>query len=548
MIYENIEVEMPKKRRVSWSKNRPYVSEIFSRKGKDTVDDVQIVGVAISKSSTLMHPNHIYYQRHPEVKQDLAIHNSEFCSCQSIGQYVFINQVCNLTGLNMILKDVYNENYKEIIGIMISTLANREININTFKSYQYDHYIGVNYYLDITKIFNEKITHENIKLFTTKWLEYRLSLNKTPTVEVDFDSSNCNTFSNNISYAERGKAKKDENLPQINFSYIVEKNTGIPIHFDMFYGSIVDMEHCKNYMNKVKAINDKTQFFFCLDRGYYTKEILKIFSERYKFAVMGKENIKSDEFIKKYPISIITKSENRIKGSIYGIEFEDKPYIDFENNLYIYLYYDSSKNLISSQVEQDKLEKIAQIIKGKKDKNGSIINTWGDKIKITVNKKTKLITDAIIDYNKLDERISKTGYFYIVSNELMTPKEMFAFYRHRDIVEKSFRYSLSEEDLGKNYSQSDNSYEAKRFIGFLCSIVRADIIDRMNPFFFQYTNKTTHSIIQEMGKIKSDKYSNKNVLMCPLTNIQKQISSFYSLSNSNYQEIINEFDTISFPD
>jgi len=47
----------------------------------------------------------------------------------------------------------------------------------------------------------------------------------------------------------------------------------------------------------------------------------------------------------------------------------------------------------------------------------------------------------------------------------MTPKEMFSFYRHRDIVEKSFRYSLSEEDLGKTYSQDDNSYEAKRIIG-----------------------------------------------------------------------------------
>jgi len=69
----------------------------------------------------------------------------------------------------------------------------------------------------------------------------------------------------------------------------------------------------------------------------------------------------------------------------------------------------------------------------------------------------------------------------------------------------------------------------------------------MNPFFFQYTNKTTHSVIQEMGKIKSDKYSNKNVI-CPLTNIQKQISSFYSLSTSSYQDIISEFDTISFPD
>ena len=130
----------------------------------------------------------------------------------------------------------------------------------------------------------------------------------------------------------------------------------------------------------------------------------------------------------------------------------------------------------------------------------------------------------------------------------MTAKEMFSFYRHRDVIEKSFRYSLSEEELGKTFAQTDTAYEAKRFIGFLCSIIRADILNRMSPFFFQYSNLSTNSIIQEMGKIKSDKYSNKNVLMCPLTNLQKQILSFYSLRLFDFQNIINEFDIINFPD
>jgi len=546
MIYENIEVEMPKKRRVSWNKNKPYVSEIFARKSKTNEDDVQIVGVAISRDSNMMHPNHIYYQRHPEIARPEK--EKEFCPCQSIGQIVLVNKVCEETGLKTILEEVYDDKYKEIIGIITSALANREINIETFKAYQYDHYLGMNYYINTTSIFNQKITHESIKEFTRRWLEYRLSLTKKPIVEVDFDSSNCNTFSEGISYAERGKAKVDEKLPQVNFSYIVEKESGVPIHFDMFYGSIVDMEHCKNYINKVKTIKKNAKFFICLDRGYYTKECITMFNSAYKFAVMGKESIKSNEFIKRYPIQTMTKSENRIKGNIYGIEFEDKPYQDYEENLYIYLYYDSSKNLLSTQVEQEKLEKAAEMIIGKKDKNKTITNTWGNKLNITVNKKTKIITKAVVDYDKLDERNARTGYFYIVSNEKMTAKEMFSFYRHRDVIEKSFRYSLSEEELGKTFAQTDTAYEAKRFIGFLCSIIRADILNRMSPFFFQYSNLSTNSVIQEMGKIKSDKYSNKNVLMCPLTNLQKQILSFYSLRLSDFQNIINEFDIINFPD
>jgi len=60
-----------------------------------------------------MHPNHIYYQRHPEFIQYRPNESAVFCSCQSIGQYVFVNEVCKLTGLNMILKNVYNENIKK---------------------------------------------------------------------------------------------------------------------------------------------------------------------------------------------------------------------------------------------------------------------------------------------------------------------------------------------------------------------------------------------------------------------------------------------------
>ena len=545
MIYENIEVEMPAKRRVSWSKNKPYVSEIFSRKGKHTEDDVQIVGVAISKDSNMMHPNHIYYQRHPEVelpKQE----NKEFCACQSIGPIVFIDEICNRTGLKDVLGEVYKENHKEIIAALTCLIGCRELSIDAYKSYQYDHYLGLNYYLDLERLLNSVITHENINEFVEKWLTYRLMLSKKPIVEIDFDSSNCNTYSDGISYAERGNAKVKEGLPQINFSYIVERETGIPIHFDMFYGSVVDMEHCKNYLKKVTHINKKSKAFFCLDRGYYTKECLKMFDNDYKFAMMGKENLQSRKFMKEYPIPVMTKSVNRVKGSIYGVQFEDKPFEDYGKNLYIYLFFDSSKNLRTAMKEQDKLERVAETLIGKKDKN--ISNTWGKKIDLTINKKTKIITNAVVAYDKLDDQIRETGYFYIVSNEKMTAKEMFSFYRHRDVVEKSFKLSRSEENLGKVYAQSDGAYESRRFLGFLSAIVRTDILSRMQPFFFQYSQETSQSVVNEISKIKSDIHGGKSILMCPLTSFQKQMLSYYSLNHKDFQKVIDEFEVLNFPD
>lgn len=93
----------------------------------------------------------------------------------------------------------------------------RNTDIDTFNSYGYDHYLGTNYIPNLTKLFNERITHENIKTFLSKWLAHCLSLSNSPEVEVDFDSSNTNTNSDEIEVAERGKQKLMKNFLKSTF-------------------------------------------------------------------------------------------------------------------------------------------------------------------------------------------------------------------------------------------------------------------------------------------------------------------------------------------
>ena len=83
-------------------------------------------------------------------------------------------------------------------------------------------------------------------------------------------------------------------------------------------------------------------------------------------------------------------------------------------------------------------------------------------------------------------------------------------------------------------------------MGFLCAIIRSNIIKTMEPYFIQYRNETTQSIINEMGKIKLDILNGFIVQLCPLTNKQKQILSFYKLTNKKVTSLIEEFKTIGF--
>ena len=551
MVYNDILVPLPTRKRISWKKNRPYVTEIFSRKGKTTKDDCAVVGVAVGRDSDMMHPNHVYFERHPEETEKLAGRKEtyEFCPTQSVGQYLFVRAVCEKNGLDSVLAESFPGFSQEIEACMQYYLSARDTDMSGFSYYGYDHYLGTNYIPDLGKLFNEKFSHENIKNFLSLWLESRLSLNDSPEVEVDFDSTNANTSSGQIGLAEMGKAKTDEGLPQVNFSYLVDRETGMPMHFDVFYGSIVDMEHCKNYIQKVEKIKSNARFTLCMDRGYYTKPFLESILGKYDFCVMGKDGRMSDSFVAAYPESIIKKSENRIHHSIYGVRFEGKPFAEWSHgNLYIYLYFDADRSNASAVCNLDRLETVAKQITGKKDAKGNIRRTWEKKLRITFDSKSKLITKAEVDYKAFDERQSRAGYFYIVSDRDMSCREMLRFYRHRDVVEKDFRHARSPEDLAKTYAQNDVCYEAKTFMGFLCAIIRSDIVKRMEPFFVQYRGETTQSVINEMGKIKLDKLSGSIVPLCPLTSRQKQILSFYGITGKELMNLIAEFKEIGFPE
>ena len=408
-----------------------------------------------------------------------------FCSCQGIGQHLLIDAVAEKTGLSRILEDSFPGRSREILSVITYYLSRRDTDVNGMECYCYDNYTGINYVPDVTKIISDEVLgHERIRDFLCLWLKYRLSLSDSPTVEVDFDSTNVNTSSKGVLSAERGKPKVDEDLPQVNFSYLVDRKTGVPMHFDMYYGSVVDMEHCKNYIEKVKAIKPNADFFVCLDRWYYTSSIFSMLNGTYDFAVMEKDGVMMNSFIQENPVPIMTKSANKIRESVYDISFKGKPFSGWTGaDLSIYLYFDSLKNLQASVTEMDKLEKVACQIVGKKDWKGSIQETWGKSIDITIDKRTKVIKKAVVNHEEADRRLSKSGYFYIVSDREMTPSEMYAFYRHRDVVEKDFRLSRSEEDLSKTYAQSDICFEAKTFLGFLCSVIRSDILDTMAPYF-----------------------------------------------------------------
>ncbi|AKB28885.1 Mobile element protein [Methanosarcina siciliae T4/M] len=68
-----------------------------------------------------------------------------------------------------------------------------------------------------------------------------------------YDLTSFSSYSQMMNLLEYGYNRDGLDLPQINLSMIVDKEKGIPVMYDIYPGSIVDVTTLKNTIKKIKA-------------------------------------------------------------------------------------------------------------------------------------------------------------------------------------------------------------------------------------------------------------------------------------------------------
>lgn len=533
VFYDDILVNIPKKKRITKKgHSKPYVYEVLARKNAENPRDI-VKCVGLAADDNRMYPNEVYFELHPEEAEKCPMKEEGVFSDQiHLGNAILLRAAAKKVGLTEILKECFPGRAEVIQTLLEYYMTERDSSAQLFRYYLYDHYTTLNYIPSestLSRLFNQELTASSIHDFLEKWLRYRMSrIPKGESVDIDFDSTNYNISSGNLESAEYGHPKVNEGLPQVNVAYFLEHKSGIPVYYDVYYGSIIDMEHCRTAVEKVRAIQEDLELSFIMDRGYFSRENLQCIGEKYSFLCLGKSGVRLSRLIEEYPADKIFSARNRVYGTIYGVRLKGKAFEEDTEEYWLYLYYNASSRVPEIEAQQDTLEYQAQTLIGKRDKKGYIRNTFGKRLNLTVND-DDVITGAEPNYDYLDSLKETCGYFWIVSNREMTAEEAISCYRHRDIVEKSFRSIKSDADLNKVYAGTDHVFETKSFLGFLTAILRADITTRLRPYYVQYSSRTSQTVLKEMEKIKAEELKEKYYMRYALTSHQKQILSFYDL-------------------
>lgn len=549
MIYKNIKVEIPSPHRIQKRGDVSYVYKIITRVNKENVKDkVAVIGLKADKNT--MYPNHRYFELYPDKKELLTTDEpSTFAKQLSFGSYFVIDKIFKDLGLwNDLVEAFETDNASLIETLVIYNLITRDSASQLLQYFLFDNYVGLNYIPDearISKLFNTNMSHNKILAFKSLWL--KRTTKDSASLVVDIDSTNSNVNSNNISLAEKGHPKVDEDLPQVNEAIIFDRATNMPIYFDTFYGSINDCSHFKTFINKIKIENTKTAFSIILDRRYCNSviinQLLKEFNE-YSFCIMGTDNTKLNELIDEFPTSVMESPSNSIDGNIFGIVTKGKPFKSVSKDLNLYLFYNPWLNQKIYSETIQKLDYACETLINKKDSSHKIRDTWSKKIDFVINE-NDIIIEAKPNTNYLIDIKKHSGYFWMMSNEELSTNVMLKQYRGRDGIEKEFKHTKSGCDLDKTYAQSDACFEAKKLIGFICGCIRSYIINTMRSYFLQYPKETSQTVLCELNKIKMEKINNEYLLSYTITKLQAQIISLFDLTKSDVFKVIKDKNFVS---
>ncbi len=188
---------------------------------------------------------------------------------KNYGNIFLLEFVSNQIGLTKILKSVFPEAYNEIFALCYYEI------MEASPLYLFPYWFDEQYLINVKRLHSSGISKLCDELgrsqiqrldFVCKWIEHL-----KPITGIYYDITSISSYSTNIDFIEWGYNRDKENLRQLNIGMTFCQNNSLPIYYNIYPGSIVDVTTLENCLKYLKIYNLK-DILFVLDRGFFSKK------------------------------------------------------------------------------------------------------------------------------------------------------------------------------------------------------------------------------------------------------------------------------------
>lgn len=501
-----------------------------------------------------------------------------FADSLSAGLHCWISEASSQCGLVEDLAGVFGEEASSLILDLCAYMLSRESAVmQHVPSWSRDHVIFSQDMPDDTSLgrfLKTVLTIPKIALFREKWAVRNIGDGK---IFLCYDSTNVNSQAEGVFIVQKGHAKDDPSLCQVNTDYVVRQSDGLPLTYLHSPGSVSDIAQAQEmlrFMEKIKKASGR-DVSLCLicDRGYISGKNLRHMDRAgIGYILMLRTNFGIYDSLSDSVIDEIRSYKNELAAvdgdERYGLTrectlYEDGPacyaQIIWSNERYIARRGEVSRTVNAGR---EKLESFINVSKGKsflpedlgwipayfrlhtepgtpvvveKKKRGRGKGT------ITVERETFVVTGYDDDEAAINRLYQKAGIMILITSDRVTAQETLDAYSKRDCVEKTFQALKSHLGMDKIGVTTEEAMHGKGLVWFSASILHAVMFN--NTAHLRVTDRkhyTVPSMIEQMEAVKADKdlTSGKRKRRYKLTRRQQNILKPWKIDEDYIDEKI----------
>ena len=341
------------------------------------------------------------------------------------------------------------------------------------------------------------------------------------------DITSLSSYSRLINLLEYGYSRDDPKLPQLNLSMILDRSKGIPVMYDIYPGSVVDVSTLKNTIKKVEScgIEDCT---LVMDRGFFSQTNLEeLLSEKFSFIIPATMALKEV----KESMSVVQKSiedpDNLQKFNKSPIFVKPVVLVLQDSRIRGYCYYDQKREQNEKEIFYTRLYDVIEKFRGMRiPKWRSPEGVFREQAKSLSKYLTwKQIDDHFeigVRKNAVAQRINRMGKYFIFYNGDLDWMDCLSIYRERDAIEKGFRSLKHDIEAIPLNTNKESTTRGFIFVCFIALIIRMRLLNLMKEKELS-KEYTVERLLLELEKIKQIELTNGNVLLTELTKGHKKI-------------------------
>ena len=296
-----------------------------------------------------------------------------------------------------------------------------------------------------------------------------------------YDITSLSSYSHLIHLLEYGYNRDNLDLPQINLAMMVDPAKGIPLMYDLYPGSIVDVSTIKNTIAKMQS-QGITNCTLVMDRGFFsTVNVEDLVENNYSFIIPAPLSLKT---AKQTISSIHAEIEDPNNLKLY----QDEPIFVMPVSLTIgtvtlqgYAYYDQRREQDERRLFYRRLHDAAEKLRG------ITLKSWMnpvDVVKETTRNYAPYLDWKVIENsfevsirkNAVAQRVNRMGLFILLFQGSFEWDECLAMYRCKDIVEKVFDMLKNDIEALPLNVRKDTTVAGYLFVCFLSLILRMRLL------------------------------------------------------------------------